>query len=105
MLGILIEVTESTKYTGKLMRYYPVKKDVFAGREEVSDEVWSSLVGKDVDVSSFENGDLVDITKDKLKFEGKDFWFIKSVKLIKKGEKVDESKQFIQELKGLRKVL
>ena len=105
MLGILLEVKDSTKYTGKVARYYPVKKNVFAGREDVSDEVWSSLIAEDVDVSGFENGDLVDITKDKTKFEGKDFWYIKSIKLIKKGEKVDESKQFIQELKGLRKVL
>lgn len=92
MLGILLEITDSTKYTGKVARYYPVKKDVFANREEVSEEVWSSLVGKDVNVADFSNGDLVDITKDKIKFEGKDFWFIKSIKLIKKGAKVDESK-------------
>ena len=92
MLGILIEVVDSSKYTGKLLRYFPVKKNIFANREEVSEEVWSSLVAENVDLSSFENGDLVDITKDKTTFEGKDFWFIKSVKLIKKGEKVDESK-------------
>lgn len=92
MLGILIEVVDSSKYTGKLLKYFPVKKNIFAGREDVSEEVWSSLVAENVDLSKFENGDLVDITKDKTKFEGKDFWYIKDVKLIKKGEKVDESK-------------
>lgn len=83
MKVVVNDVVESSKYVGKVLEYQVVKKDIFSQQELVSDEVWHSIIKPSVDLKVFKPGAYVEIKKEVVKYEDKDFWIISEAKKVK----------------------